>query len=132
LDTISEKDSFIISLRGFSDKSTDEKKKLNALLQVTEEAQKLAKEIGAKTEMTLAYTLMGKGFTFLPGFDLPAIPQHKEFYQNLLKQVPDFVTKYGIKPNPITDRGSLDDVLSGFKEMMDGKVSATKLVYKIE
>jgi NADPH:quinone reductase-like Zn-dependent oxidoreductase len=56
LDTISEGDSFRIALESFSDAG---KRKLNTLLQISEEGKKLADQKGIETELTLAYTLMG-------------------------------------------------------------------------
>lgn len=49
--------------------------------------------------------------------DVPGIPEDRAFYVQLNKDTPDFIEKYGIKPNPVTDRGGLADILAGFDDM---------------
>ncbi|KAJ9105049.1 hypothetical protein QFC19_003681 [Naganishia cerealis] len=127
LDTISEGDSFRIALESFGGKG-----KLNTLLQINDDGKKLAEQKGVETELTLAYTLMGNAFEFLPGKTIPEVPSDREFYVKLCKDTPDFIQKYHIRPNPITDmEGGLEGILYGFEHMKEGKVSASKLVYKI-
>ena len=71
-------------------------------------------------------------FEFMPGQKIPAVPSDREFYVKLCKDTPRFVGEFGIRPNPITDRdGGLDGILDGFELMKNGKVSASKLVYKV-
>ncbi|KAJ9094733.1 hypothetical protein QFC21_005891 [Naganishia friedmannii] len=126
LDTISEGDSFKIALESLKSG------KLNTLLQISDEGKKLAEQKGIETELTLAYTLMGNAFEFIPGSTVPAIPSDREFYVKLCKDTPDFIQKYNIRPNPIKDmNGGLEHILEGFEFMKSGKVSASKLVYKI-
>jgi hypothetical protein len=68
----------------------------------------------------------------MPGQKVPAVPSDREFYVKLCKDTPRFVSEFGIRPNPITDRdGGINGILDGFELMKSGKVSATKLVYKI-
>jgi hypothetical protein len=51
-------------------------------------------------------------------------PQYKDY--------PRFISELGLRPNPITDmEGGLERINDGFELMKSGKVSATKLVYKI-
>ncbi|KAI5451117.1 Zinc-binding oxidoreductase alcohol dehydrogenase [Naganishia albida] len=129
LDTISEGESFKICLESFADAG---KRKYNMLLPISEEGKKLAESKGIETETTLAYTLQGNAFEFMPGQTVPAVPSDREFYVKLNKDTPDFVQKYNIKPNPITDMdGGINGILEGFEVMKSGKVSASKLVYKI-
>jgi len=129
LDTISEGESFRISLESFAESG---KRKYNMLLPISEDAKKIADAKGIETETTLAYTLQGNAFEFMPGQTVPAIPSDREFYVKLNKDTPDFVQQYNIRPNPITDMdGGLDGLTQGFELLKSGKVSASKLVYKI-
>jgi hypothetical protein len=63
---------------------------------------------------------------------VPASPTDRAFYVKLNKDLPAFFEKLGLKPNPITDMpGGLDGIPDGFELMKSGKVSASKLVYKV-
>ena len=44
---------------------------------------------------------------------------------------PSHLSSGQIKPNRIREMGGLKDVITGFKEQQEGRVSAEKLVYKI-
>jgi len=133
LDTISENGSFGISLNGFSDDKSagGEKRKLSCLLKPDEETAKLAGEKGVNVEMILAYTFMGKSFEFLPGFTLPVVPGDREWFADFHKRAAGLISDNNIKPNPVTEQGTLDDITKGFELQKSGKVSASKLVYKI-
>jgi hypothetical protein len=49
--------------------------------------------------------------------NFPQVPGDREFMVELCKRTPDLITKLGIKSNPVTVRGSLDDVLAGWEDM---------------
>ncbi|KAG7571181.1 hypothetical protein FFLO_00854 [Filobasidium floriforme] len=134
LDTISEKGSFGIALNGFSDDKSlgGEQRKLSALLQADEKTQLLAKEKSVTVETILAYTFMGISFEFFPGMTLPVIPGDRDWFNNFHTRIADIITKHNIKPNPVKESGGLDDILDGFELQKSGKVSGTKLVYRIE
>lgn len=67
-----------------------------------------------------------------PNFTVPASPSDRAFYVKLNKDLPVFLEKFGLKPNPITDMpGGLAGIPDGFELMKSGKVSASKLVYRI-
>jgi hypothetical protein len=60
------------------------------------------------------------------------VPSDREFYAKLNKDYPRFISEFGLRPNPITDmEGGLERINDGFELMKSGKVSATKLVYKV-
>jgi len=130
LDCISEGESFTICLNAFGSSASN--KKLNTLLSPPDDVKKTAQEISVELETTLAYTLLGIGFQFLPSMKLPAIPEEREFYVKLNAKTPELIEKYGVRPNPTQEFGGFDDILSGFQYMKEGKVSGAKLVYKME
>lgn len=81
-----------------------------------------------------------------------------DWFNDFHTRVADIITKHNIKPNPVKESGGLDDILDGFELQkvssassgspllgpalitdrpesscyQSGKVSGTKLVYKIE
>jgi hypothetical protein len=81
-----------------------------------------------------------------------------DWFNNFHTRIADIITKHNIKPNPVKESGGLDDILDGFELQkvspassgsrllgpalitdrpessccQSGKVSGTKLVYKIE
>ncbi|WWD15860.1 hypothetical protein CI109_100284 [Kwoniella shandongensis] len=124
LDTISEGDSWRITLGMMGKKG----KQLNGILPVTDEAKKLNPKI--EIVFTVMYTLFGKEFKFGPN-TVPASEHDHEFGKAIFANTAELITKHGIKANPVSIRGGLDDVSDGFKEMQAGKVSGKKLVYKI-
>lgn len=62
---------------------------------------------------------------------LPAIKADREFMVEACKKTPDYIENFGIRPPPTTVRQGLDKVVEGLNEMREGKISATRLVYKI-
>jgi hypothetical protein len=71
-------------------------------------------------------------FKFIPGQTLSAVPSDRGFYAKLNEDYPRFIAECGLRPNPITDmEGGLVRINDGFELMKFGKVSATKLVYRI-
>lgn len=129
LDCVSEGESSIICLNAFGSRGRE----LNLLLPPSDKASALAKEKNIKIEFTLAYTLVTEHkFDFIPGvFAVDPVAKDTAFYKELVKDIPKFITEYGIKPAPIQENGRLDDILKGFEYMQSGKVSGQKLHYKI-
>lgn len=130
LDTISEGDSFKIAVGGFGEKGG----RLNAILPASEEAKAIRKDV--EIESTLMYTFFGKEFNFRPrpGMDdmiFPAKPEDRAFFVDACKRTPDLITSHNLKANPVDNKGGLDDVLDGYQDMKNKKVSGKKLVYKI-
>lgn len=52
-------------------------------------------------------------------------------WEKYLSLLPELLSSGKIKPNRIREMGGLNDIITGFKEQQEGKVSAEKLVYKI-
>ncbi|WVR04937.1 hypothetical protein IAU60_001949 [Kwoniella sp. DSM 27419] len=128
LDTISEGDSFKVSVRALGDKG----KQLNAILPPPEDAHKINPDL--KIVSTLVYTILGHEFNFSRksgGAPIPYSADDHAFGKKIYAATPELITKYGIKPNPTHIRGGLDDITAGFEDMKAGKVSGRKLVYKI-
>ncbi|WWC92305.1 uncharacterized protein L201_007259 [Kwoniella dendrophila CBS 6074] len=89
-----------------------------------------------KNVTTLLYTVQGKSFAFTPRDKenptiLPVVKEDREFGVEFYKRTPEFIEKYGLKPNPVAVKGGLDDILQGMADMKAGKVSGVKYVYKI-
>lgn len=85
-----------------------------------------------KVESTIVYTVFQRPLPF-PGFDNCGsdTPEDKAVWEKYLSMLPELLTSGKIKPNRIRENGGLEDILTGFKEQQEGKVSAEKLVYKI-
>jgi len=62
---------------------------------------------------------------------LPALPEEREWFKQLIAKTPEFISVLGIKPAPYEVKGGLEDIPAGFDLMKDGKVSAQRLVYKV-
>ncbi|KAL7420011.1 hypothetical protein Q5752_004975 [Cryptotrichosporon argae] len=127
LDCISEGDSFKISADAFGDNGGQ----LNTLLPPPQDRPRKDVDL----VMTLAYTLQGKAFDFGPRdgnkmhFDGSA--SDRAFHVELCKHTPEYFAKHGLRAPPVKIRGGLEDIPAGFEEMKAGKVSGTRLVYKI-
>lgn len=131
LDCISTESSVRISLSAFGS-AVKSSKKLNTLLPQPEETKNLSKQHDIAVENTLAYTLLGKGFTFVPGMDVPAIPEDRAYYVELNKVTPEQLTSGPRwRPNPLIEGSGLDGVLEGLGRLERNGVSASKLVYKL-
>ncbi|WWC90093.1 uncharacterized protein L201_005026 [Kwoniella dendrophila CBS 6074] len=134
LDTISKPETWKLTVKLMSKKA----KQLNVILSPPSKEDNDKYAPGITIKSTLMYTLFGKKFNFNPrgGSEkpnyIPANLEDRKFGEKVFEKTPEFIEKYGIKPNPIQVRqGGLTDVDAGFKEMKEGKVSGKKLVYKI-
>ncbi|KAJ9115877.1 hypothetical protein QFC22_005019 [Naganishia vaughanmartiniae] len=133
LDTISETSSLKIVLNSYADSDANGKRKLQLLLPISDEGKELAEKRGIQAETNWVYTCISDTFHFFKDITIEGIPADKEFYAKLSKDTPAFIEEYGIRPNPITDMpGGLGGLLKGFDYMASGKVSASKLVYKVQ
>ncbi|WOO80715.1 Protein TOXD [Vanrija pseudolonga] len=130
LDTISEGESQAISARVFAPAGGQ----LN--LTLVPDATVAAAHPNIKFVPKLMYTWMSQEpFDIAPRFAkqpvvVPVIPGDREFYAKALTHYTDLVER-GVRPPPVVLRGGLDDVLAGFKDMADGKVSGERYVYKL-
>ncbi|GHJ90106.1 hypothetical protein NliqN6_6508 [Naganishia liquefaciens] len=132
LDTISEKLSLRICLESFSDNDRNGDRKIQILLLAPEESKMLASQRGIQLETNWVYTCISDTFHFVDDITVEGIPSDREFYAKLSKDTPTFIEEYGIRPNPIKDmHGGLKGIFEGFELMKQGKVSASKLVYKV-
>ena len=58
-------------------------------------------------------------------------PDDKAVWEKYLSMLPELLSSNKIKPNKAKDFGTIDDILKGFKEQQEGRVSGEKLVYRI-
>ncbi|RYP79290.1 hypothetical protein DL770_006737 [Monosporascus sp. CRB-9-2] len=86
----------------------------------------------AKLESTIVYTVFERPLKY-GAFDNcgEATPEDKAIWEKYLAMLPDLLTKGKIKPNRVREMGGIEDILTGFKEQQEGRVSAEKLVYKV-
>ncbi|WWD01748.1 hypothetical protein V866_008694 [Kwoniella sp. B9012] len=129
-DTISEGDSFNIALAALGSKG----KQLNVINPPSEGFKD--KMGNVELQHTVVYTLLGKDLNFSPRTPespmiIPAVQDHYEFGKEVLKQTPEWITKYGFKANPIELRHGLEAIPQGLQDQKDGKISGKKVVYKI-
>lgn len=81
---------------------------------------------------TLIYTSLGRTFKFA-GNDYPASAEDKAQLVSFLKKVPQLVKDGQIKANPIKLwEGGLASISDGLQYMREGKVSAEKIVYRVQ
>nr|XP_019013228.1 uncharacterized protein I206_01293 [Kwoniella pini CBS 10737]OCF52009.1 hypothetical protein I206_01293 [Kwoniella pini CBS 10737] len=116
LDTISSGNSYKIAIGALGEKGYQ----LNAILLLPEDAKSINPKV--KIANTLLYTIQGREFNFSPRKKenpniIPALPADRAFGAKFYAATPEFITKYGIKPNPIALRGGLDTITSGFEEL---------------
>lgn len=85
-----------------------------------------------KIESTIVYTVFERELHY-GAFDNcgEPTPQDKAFWEKYLAMLPGLLSAGKLKPNRIREMGTIDDILKGFQEQQQGKVSAEKLVYKI-
>lgn len=86
-----------------------------------------------KYESTIVYTVFERALKY-GAFDNcgdQPTPGDKTIWEKYLSLLPDLLSSGKIKPNRIREMGGLNDIITGFKEQQEGKVSAEKLVYKI-
>lgn len=84
-------------------------------------------------ESTIVYTVFERDLKY-GAFDNCGdgpTPGDKAVWEKYLSLLPDLLSSGKIKPNRIREMGGLNDIITGFKEQQEGKVSAEKLVYKI-
>lgn len=85
-----------------------------------------------KTESTIVYTVFQRELKY-GAFDNCGgeTPEDKAVWEKYLGMLPDMLTSGRVKPNRVREMGGMEDITKGFKEQIDGKVSAEKLVYKV-
>lgn len=85
-----------------------------------------------RLDSTIVYTVFERPLKY-KAFDNcgEATPQDKAVWEKYLSMLPELLSSGKIKPNRISEKGGLDDILTGFKEQQEGKVSAEKFVYEI-
>ena len=80
---------------------------------------------------TLIYTALGRDFTL--GSFFPASKEDRAQIAEFLTKVPELVKAGTLKPNPVKLwEGGLEGIEAGLRYMKEGKVSAEKIVYKLE
>ncbi|KAI0833987.1 zinc-binding dehydrogenase [Hypoxylon sp. FL0890] len=102
-----------------------------AILPVNEVREKLENK-KIKLESTIVYTVFERPLKY-GAFDNcgEATPHDKALWEKYLALLPGLLSSGKLKPNRVKGLGGIDDILPGFKEQQQGKVSAEKLVYKI-
>ncbi|KUI53673.1 Protein TOXD [Cytospora mali] len=87
-----------------------------------------------RLESTIVYTVFERPLQYGAfnncGRDKPT-PEDKAVWEKYLSMLPGLLSSGKLKPNRVRERGGLQDILAGFKEQEEGKVSAEKLVYRI-
>ncbi|KEF61760.1 uncharacterized protein A1O9_03330 [Exophiala aquamarina CBS 119918] len=85
-----------------------------------------------RLESTIVYTVFERPLKY-KAFDNcgPATPQDKAVWEKYLGLLPELLSSAKIKPNPVSEKGGIGNILTGFKEQQDGRVSAEKFVYQI-
>lgn len=81
---------------------------------------------------TLAYTITGEGFKFGPA-DYPPKPEDLEFGKKFWELSTKLLAEKQISVHPPkVGKEGLKGVFDGLKQLKEGKVSGTKLVYKVD
>jgi len=81
---------------------------------------------------TLIYTALGRAFT-LGGNHRPVSEEDTAHMASFLRKLPALVKEGKVKPNPIKLwKGGLTAIPDGLQYMREGKVSAEKIVYRVE
>ena len=84
-----------------------------------------------KTRSTIAYTGIGEAFE-KRGRTVPAMPDHYLFAGRFMKVAAELLAAGKLKPGNFAVRaGGLEGVVDGLRELKEGKVSGTKLVYRV-
>jgi hypothetical protein len=77
------------------------------------------------------YTSFGEEFTKW-GMTFPKSTEDKEFMKEFVAAAELLIAQGKVKPHRIEIRpGGIDGILDGLKDMSEGKVSASKVVYQI-
>lgn len=86
----------------------------------------------ARAESTIVYTVFEREWVH-PTFDNcgPRTPEDKALWERYLGMLPELLSSGKVRPNRVREMGGLDEILRGFQEQQEGKVSAEKLVYKV-
>ncbi|EMD39360.1 hypothetical protein CERSUDRAFT_112991 [Gelatoporia subvermispora B] len=81
---------------------------------------------------TLIYTSLGREFN-LRGSHYPVSSEDRAHMAAFLRKVPALVKEGKVKPNPVKLwKGGLTAIQDGLQYMREGKVSAEKIVYRVE
>ena len=82
---------------------------------------------------TLLYTALGRAFDFGPDTQYPASLEDKAQIVQFLKKLPQLVLEGAVKPLPVKLwEGGLEAIPDGLQYMREGKVSAEKIVYRLQ
>ncbi|KAI1770515.1 zinc-binding dehydrogenase [Hypoxylon cercidicola] len=86
-----------------------------------------------RMEATIIYTVFERPLNYgaFDNYGGPT-PQDKATWEKYLTLLPELLSSGKIKPNPVRELGGINEILAGFEEQMQGKVSAEKLIYKID
>lgn len=120
-DCISEGDSPKICSEAISSKGGA----ISYLLPVTHERQDV------ENKRTLGYTVTGEGFKFGPT-EFPPNPKDFEFGKQFWDLATKLVASKQISVHPPKVGHGLQGIFDGLQQLKEGKVSGTKLVYKIK
>lgn len=81
---------------------------------------------------TLMYTVFGEAFDFR-GTQIPSVPDDFEFAKKFMGITEQLLAEGKLKPHAEkVGKGGLQGVLQGLEDLKTGKVSGSKLVYKVE
>ena len=85
-----------------------------------------------RLESTIVYTVFERPLKY-KAFDNcgQLTPEDKAVWEKYLRLLPGWLVEGKIRPNRISEKGGMEDILVGFREQQEGKVSAEKLVYRI-
>lgn len=82
---------------------------------------------------TLIYTSLGRAFDFGPSTHFPVFPEDRKQIVEFLKKVPQLIKNGAIKTPAIKLwEGGLAAIPDGLQYMREGKVSAEKIVYRVQ
>ncbi|KIW00170.1 uncharacterized protein PV09_08212 [Verruconis gallopava] len=85
-----------------------------------------------KVESTVVYTVFQRPLKY-GAFDNcgQETLEDRRMWEKYLSLLPEYLRSGKIKPNRVREMGGLEDIVKGFKEQQEGRVSAEKLVYKV-
>lgn len=87
---------------------------------------------GVQNGFTLGYTVAGERFTFRGGMEFPAKREDFEFGKGWVSLAEDLLNEKRIKAVPTDQRsGGLEKVEQGLTDLREGRVSGSKIVYKV-
>ncbi|OQO11512.1 hypothetical protein B0A48_03239 [Cryoendolithus antarcticus] len=87
----------------------------------------------AKITSTIVYTVFNRNLGYYGKiFDnADTMSEDKAFWAKWCSLLPELLESGKVKSNRAREMGGIEDILKGFKEQQEGRVSAEKLVYKI-